>query len=71
MYERSASHHYRHVTHVITRVIFDRVLGSYRSRSRIERCERGQAALESSNRRVKRVALKVKRFVIIVSLART
>lgn len=33
--------------------------------------KRGQAALESSNRRVKRVALKVKRFIIIVSLART
>lgn len=69
MYERSASHHC-HVTHVITRVIFDRVLGIVRDRES-NGAKRGQAALESSNRRVKRVALKVKRFVIIVSLART
>lgn len=59
------------MTHVITRVIFDRVLGIIRDRES-NGAKRGQAALESSNRRrVKRVALKVKRFVIIVSLART
>lgn len=36
---------------------------------RTVREERGQAALESSNQRVKRVALKVKQFVIIVRVS--